>query len=309
MQQLLKDIIAHLTHKYRNVRPNPAVSDHHKCNGIVRLWQKIGTAGKAWQSRPIFRAAKEFIFGDRWGRDVPALTYSTLMTLTPFVALMFVIARTLGFDLMMEAWIKDVLSAQPVAAEYIVGFVNNYLKHTRSQYIVGVSSVIMLWSIFSLMRMIERTFNDIWKTEDRSILHSFVFNSAVFILFVTMIIISSVLSISLPGVAHKLGIWEYIPDIQPLLLFSLKVAFLFVFFVFIYKIIPNTKVEVRHTILPSLIASIGFALLQYLYFSVQVWLVSYNVIYGSLAALPLFLLWLQMSWGICVFGIVLCHSK
>lgn len=281
----------------------------HSSNNLLRIPKRVIAKAKSQQSRPIIRAAKEFVFGDRWGRDVPALTYSTLMTLTPFVALMFVIARVLGFDLMMESWIKDVLSAQPVAAEYIVGFVNNYLKHTRSQYIVGVSSIVMLWSIFSLMRMIERTFNDIWQTTDRSILRSAMFNAGMFIVFVVMILVSSSLSLTFPWLIRALGISNHIPQVQPLLLFSLKVGFLFVFFTLIYKTIPNTKIEFVRIITPSLIASVGFALLQYLYFSIQVWLVSYNVIYGSLAALPLFFLWLQMSWGICLFGTILCHSR
>ena len=81
------------------------------------------------------------------------------------------------------------------------------------------------------------------------------------------------------------------------------------FFVFCYCVIPNTYIRFRSTLVPSLLAGISMTALQYGYIYLQVFLSSYNVIYGSLAAIPLFLLWLQISWAIVVFGALLCYTN
>lgn len=84
---------------------------------------------------------------------------------------------------------------------------------------------------------------------------------------------------------------------------------MFLFFVFCYYVIPNTYIRVRSTLVPSFLAGVCMTALQYGYIYLQVFLSSYNVIYGSLAAIPLFLLWLQISWAIVVFGALLCHTN
>lgn len=84
---------------------------------------------------------------------------------------------------------------------------------------------------------------------------------------------------------------------------------MFLFFVFCYCVIPNTYIRFRSTLVPSLLAGISMTALQYGYIYLQVFLSSYNVIYGSLAAIPLFLLWLQISWAIVVFGALLCYTN
>ena len=84
---------------------------------------------------------------------------------------------------------------------------------------------------------------------------------------------------------------------------------MFLFFVFCYCVIPNTYIRFRSTLVPSFLVGICMTALQYGYIYLQVFLSSYNVIYGSLAAIPLFLLWLQISWAIVVFGALLCHTN
>ena len=99
------------------------------------------------------------------------------------------------------------------------------------------------------------------------------------------------------GVAVRLLI-----DLTPYVLMSLM-------FIALYVFMPNTKVEVKHVIAPGILAGIAMQGLQFVYINSQIFLSSYNAIYGSFAALPLFMLWMQISWSICLFGAELCYTN
>jgi membrane protein len=80
-------------------------------------------------------------------------------------------------------------------------------------------------------------------------------------------------------------------------------------FILLYKLMPNTYVKYKNVIMPGIIAGIIFTVVQYLYVHYQIKLSSYNAIYGSFAALPLFMLLLQISWSICLIGGQLCYAN
>jgi membrane protein len=78
-------------------------------------------------------------------------------------------------------------------------------------------------------------------------------------------------------------------------------------FTALYIFMPNTKVKFKYAILPGILAGSAFQAFQYLYIGSQIWVSRYNAIYGSFAAIPMFLLWTQISWSICLFGTQLCY--
>ena len=88
---------------------------------------------------------------------------------------------------------------------------------------------------------------------------------------------------------------RYLLDLSPYVLLSLL-------FVGLYVSMPNTHVNWRCAIIPGIIAGVGIQWLQVFYVHSQIWVTGYNAIYGSFAALPLFMLWVQISWTICLFG-------
>lgn len=75
----------------------------------------------------------------------------------------------------------------------------------------------------------------------------------------------------------------------------------------LFVFMPNTKVKLKYAIIPGIIAGTAFQAFQYLYIGSQIWVSRYNAIYGSFAAIPMFLLWAQISWGICLYGAELCY--
>ncbi len=239
-----------------------------------------------------------------------ALTYSTLLSIVPILAVVFAIARGFGFSKYIEDWFREALSGQPQVAETIIGFVNSYLVHTHSGIILGVGLVFMLWTVIMLTRNVEQTFNNIWQvTLKRSILRTFTDYLAMFFMLPIIIVLVSGISIFMANIVTQtreyllLGPMMHIAiDVMPYFIMS-------VVFITLYVFMPNTKVKISYAIVPGILAGVAMQLLQYFYIHSQMFISGYNAIYGSFAALPLFMLWVQISWTICLFGAELSYTN
>ncbi len=239
-----------------------------------------------------------------------ALTYSTLLAIVPILAVVFAIARGFGFNKYIEEWFRGVLSSQPQAADTIVGFVNSYLIHTQSGIILGIGLVFMLWTVTILIRNIELAFNRIWQVKKpRSFFRTFTDYMGMFILAPIIIVVTSGISIFVVSFANETEGFELLApmvrrlwDLTPYVLMSAV-------FIALYVFMPNTKVKLRCAIGPGILAGVAMQGLQLFYIHSQIWVSSYNAIYGSFAALPLFMLWVQISWNICLFGAELCYTS
>lgn len=239
-----------------------------------------------------------------------ALTYSSLLALVPIVAVLFAIARGFGFSKYIEEWFLDALSSQPQAAEVIVGFVNSYLVHTHRGVFLGVGLLFMLWTVLMLIHNIEQAFNDIWQVkQQRSILRTITDYLSMFFLAPIIIVIQSGLSIFLATIAEQTDSFMLLGPMVRLLLESMPYVLTSTTFIVLYIFMPNTKVHLRSVIVPGILAGIAMQGLQFIYINSQIFLSSYNAIYGSFAALPLFMLWVQLSWTICLFGAELSYTN
>ena len=197
-----------------------------------------------------------------------ALTYSTLLSIIPILAILFAIARGFGFSNLLETQFRSGLEGQSAAAETILGLIDSYLVHAKSGVFIGVGLVMLFWTILSLTYNIERTFNYIWQVKKpRTLYRKMTDYFSILLLLPLLIVLSSGLTIFM----------------------------------------PNTKVKLKYAIIPGIIAGTAFQAFQYLYIGSQIWVSRYNAIYGSFAAIPMFLLWAQISWGICLYGAELCY--
>ena len=239
---------------------------------------------------------------NRITESAAALTYSTLLAIVPITAVVFAVARGFGQSIYIEEWFRGLLESQPQAADTIVGFVNSYLVHTKSGIFLGVGLLFMLWTVLMLTSRIEKAFNDIWQVKKpRSIFRTITDYLAMFFMVPIIIVVTSGLSIFVATTADSIDEVIIAPFIR-FLIDIMPYVFMVAVFTTLYVFMPNTKVKVRSAIVPGLIAGIAMQVLQLFYIHSQVWVSSYNAIYGSFAALPLFMLWVQISWTICLFG-------
>ena len=239
-----------------------------------------------------------------------ALTYSTLLAIVPILAVVFAIARGFGYNKYIELWFRDSLDSQPQVAEVIIGFVNSYLVHTQSGIFLGIGLLFMLYTVLMLVNNIEETFNQIWQVDNaRPIIRSLTNYLAMFFLFPIIIIVSTGISIFMATIEQKVDGIEVLGRAVSLLLDYSPYILLSLLFIWLYVYMPNTKVKLSCAIIPGILAGVAMQLLQLFYIYSQIWVTSYNAIYGSFAALPLFMLWLQISWTICLFGAQLTYTN
>ncbi len=239
-----------------------------------------------------------------------ALTYSTLLAIVPMLAVVFAIARGFGYNKYIEIWFREVLSSQPQVADVIVSFVNSYLVHTKSGIFLGVGLIFMLYTVLMLVNNVEETFNQIWQVNNsRPILRSFANYLAMFFLFPIIIVVSTGLSVFMETMADSMDNLAVLgPFIHKLLQYS-PYMLMSLFFIILYVYMPNTEVRLSCAIIPGILAGIAMQVLQVVYIHSQIWVTGYNAIYGSFAALPLFMLWIQISWTICLFGAQLTYTN
>lgn len=239
-----------------------------------------------------------------------ALTYSTILSLVPICAVVFAIARGFGYTKYIEEWFRNILASQPQAADFIIGFVNSYLEHTKSGIILGIGLVFMLYTVVMLTRNVEQTFNDIWHVENRkNIMRTFTDYLSIFFLIPIVIIIMSGLSLFLTTMASQAGLDELLGPIMQLVVDIIPFVLMWLAFTGLYTLMPNTRVKFSSCFVPGFLASLAMYILQWFYINAQMFISNYNAIYGSFAALPLFMLWVQFSWTICLFGAELSYTN
>ena len=258
----------------------------------------------------VLSLAVRFFTTKRVLTQAAALTYSTLLAIVPIMAVVFAIARGFGYNKYIELWFRDALASQPQAAEVIIGWVNSYLVHTKSGIFLGVGLVFMLYTVLMLVSNIEQTFNEIWQVKKpRSIFRTFTDYLAMFFLFPILIVISSGISIFMATMASSLPNFLLLGSAVRLLISLSPYVLMSALFIALYVFMPNTHVRVKNAIVPGILAGIAMQWLQFFYIHSQIWVTGYNAIYGSFAALPLFMLWVQISWTICLFGAELSYTS
>ncbi|MBQ5605721.1 MAG: YihY/virulence factor BrkB family protein, partial [Prevotella sp.] len=236
--------------------------------------------------------------------------YSTLLAIVPVFAVVFAIARGFGYSKYIEVWFRDVLSSQPQVAETIIGFVNSYLVHTKSGIFLGIGLLLMLWTVIMLLSNAEQAFNNIWQVKkQRSLYRTITDYMAMFLLTPFIIVLSSGISIFMTTFIEHIDEYIVLKPMLKFLIAAMPYLLMSLVFILLYVFMPNTKVKLSYAIVPGVLAGVAMQGLQFLYIDSQIWVSSYNAIYGSFAALPLFMLWLQISWTICLFGAELCYAS
>ena len=219
-------------------------------------------------------------------------------------------SRGFGYNKYIEDWFRETLASQPQAAEIIIGFVNSYLVHTKSGVFLGIGLIFMLWTVIMLINNIEQTFNYIWQVKKpRSVFRTITDYMAMFLLAPIIIVITSGISIFIATVSDSIEGYALLAPVMRFLIALLPYIFMSAVFIALFLFMPNTKVKFSCVLVPGILAGVAMQGLQLFYIHSQIWVSSYNAIYGSFAALPLFMLWVQISWTICLFCAELCYTS
>ena len=239
-----------------------------------------------------------------------ALTYSILFAIVPFFALIIAIGKGFHVDKMIENSLQDSFIGQEDMVPTIMGFVERYLQTTQGGLFIGVGIAILLWSVMNFFRQVEKAFNDIWQVKkSRSFFSQLAVYFSAILIIPLLIVFSGGLSIFVSSSLKQ----SYVYDVlSPLLRFGMKFIPYFInwmVFSALYKAIPNTRVKIKNAIIAGIVAGSAFQAFQMMYINGQVYLSRYNVVYGSFAAVPLLILWIQISCLIILLGAEVSYAS
>lgn len=250
-----------------------------------------------------FRGYKE----DKIQQKASALTFYTLLSIVPVVAIGFGIAKGFGLDQMFVQQLTDRFTGQEEVMKWILKFSDTLVNNTQGGLIAGLGIVVLFWSVIKVLGNIENSFNDIWQVQkSRIFVRKLSDYLAIFIIAFLFIISSNGIIIfiqsQIKSIASEYEVVSYFNPVLFLLLKSLPYLLMCILFSLLYIVMPNTRVSVKSGIIAGLVAGIAFQFAQWALIYFQVGAAKYGAIYGSFAAFPLFLVWLQLSWLIVLFG-------
>ncbi len=257
-------------------------------------------------------SGKEFI-QKRYLDKASALTYYTILSIVPIAAMAFGIGKGFGFDKNMEQYLISFFADKQDIVDMIIEFSESMLAKTQGGLIAGIGIVVLLWTVIKVMGNIESAFNEIWSVnKQRSLTRKLSDYLTIMLLAPVCLIVSySVTSYISDWISTMAQQIEWVSKFNGLISFGMKLlpySLLWFAFAMLYLVMPNTKVNFKAAVISGIITGIAFQVIQYFYFEFQVGVSNYNAIYGSFAAIPLFLVWLQMSWTIILLGAGIAYS-
>ncbi len=270
------------------------------------VWQKNArelSGKRGWfvkQLRVIIFTAKGF---GRHGTAIrsAALSFFTVMSLVPILALVFAVFKGFGMEETFVNYLYDLLPAENyrTIVDQLVVFIGNLLERTRGGVMAVSAFFVLIWAVIQVFGNVEVAFNKIWEVKrSRSFARRFSAYMALIILVPILFLAANSLYV---GIRRQVEVLTGTYGAE-ILFGVLSAAILILMFSVIYFVLPNTDVKYRNALKAGVVAGIGFGLFQVIYVFIQSNLSSYNAIYGTFAAIPLFLIWLQISWQIVLFG-------
>jgi membrane protein len=252
---------------------------------------------------------------DRCLLRASSLTFYTLLSIVPVVAMFFGVAKGFGFERRLEKQLFERFPGQEEILGQVINFANSLLEQTRGGLIAGIGLLVLFWSVLKVLGHIEMAaLNDIWGIkENRSWGRKFSDYLSIMLISPVLVLMSGSATVfittQVTQITQKV---ELLGVISPLISFLLKFSpyvLIWALFTILYIIMPNTKVNFKAGLLGGVVAGTLYQIAQWAYISFQISAAKYNAIYGSFAALPLFLMWLQISWWIVLFGAELSFAN
>jgi len=236
-----------------------------------------------------------------------ALTYTTVLSLVPFLAIAFSVLKGLGAQNTLEPILQQFAGDSEETISRIIDYVNN----TNVKSLGAIGLVLLILAVISLMGNIEEAFNAVWGvSETRSVQRRFSDYLSVIVVGPILLLAATSMTSSLQSqwMLQWLIQNTYLGDAILLLFQFLPYLSVSIAMVFLYIFIPNTRISFASAVTGGVIAGTAWELAQWGYFHFQVGVAKYNAIYGTLAALPIFLVWIYTSWLIVLFGLEIVYA-
>ena len=248
--------------------------------------------------------------GEKIGFQAVALSFFSTMSVVPFVAIIFAVTGGLGLADKLKELLYSYFNNSQETIDIILGFAQNIINTAESSAMGLVSALLFGWLVIWLMLSVERVFNNVWKvTKSRNLFRRLSIIISMILISPFVVIVFFAGSVVYSHALEYLGLnLEELTIFKTILTWVIFAALASLTFSAMYKFIPNSPVQYWHALKAAFPAGIAFTLVQYMYLETQVFVTRLNTIYGAFAAVPLFMLWLNIGWFIVLFGAELSYA-
>jgi membrane protein len=247
---------------------------------------------------------------EKIGFQAVALSFFSTMSVVPFIAIAFAVTGGLGLADKLASLMYAYFDNSQQVIDTVLGFAQNIINTAQSSSMGLVSALMFAFIVVWMMLNVEKVFNNVWRVQSsRHILKrlSIIIPMLLVTPFVVLVFFGG--SILYSNVLTNLGLdveqFSIIKNILTWVLFGIVAALTFSA---MYKFIPNAKVNYSEAFRAAFITAIPFTLVQYTYLETQVFVSRLNNIFGAFAAVPLFMVWINMGWFIILFGAELSYA-
>ncbi len=278
------------------------------------LWEMDAAKQSGWrrfllhQGQILILVVRGF-YADGCMLRASALTFTTLLSLVPFLALVFSVLKGFGVQKELEPLLFEQLAVGGGAA---VTKVVEYINNTNVARLGTFGLIFLIISVLTLLSNIEDSFNGVWGVkETRPLLRRFADYFSVVTIGPIMVVVAISMTSTLKnqGLVQTLLEQQYIGEALVLLFEILPFMVMWLVFAGLYLFMPNVKVSLRAALIGGVFGGTLWQVSQWGYLTFQVGVARYNAIYGTLAALPVLMVWIYLSWMIVLLGLEMTYAN
>ncbi len=248
---------------------------------------------------------------NKMGYQCIALSYFVMMALVPFVALLFALTGGLGLSDRISEVLYMIFPANPEFVSTMMEKANGLLDTAKGGGPGLISFLIFLWAIVWMMFQVETVFNNVWgiRKIPRKLYKRFGFYIIVLVLSPLLVFVFSAGIAFYANITNLFGLdLSNIRSITKMLGYLGFYTVSTLTFSAMFTYIPATKVKYRYGLQAAALTALVFVVFQYLYLETQMFIGKLSRAYGVIAAIPLFLIWLNYSWQIIIYGAELTYG-
>ncbi len=250
---------------------------------------------------------------DNCSLHASALTFFCLLSIVPVFAMAFGIAKGFGLEKLLHERLME-LDGQQEVIQQVIQFSESMLQNTKGGVIAGVGVMLLFWSVIRVLQSIEKSFNHIFAVKkERTLARKLADYLTIMLICPLLLILSGSLTVFISTqltniVSHTGSVGVLIGPVTTWFLKLLPFLIFWFLLAFLYVVMPNTYVKRRSAFFGAIIAGTLYQLVQVVYIKSQMVASSLGAVYGSFAAFPLFLIWMQISWQIVLYGAELAFA-
>lgn len=235
------------------------------------------------------------------------LTYMMILTIFPFFAIVIGVSKGFGLDEILISELTKFVPQDEIQINYVLNVINNLIVSAKGGVLTGLGIVILVYSVISMFDLLEKTFNNIWNVKDKrkysTKIISYVAITFIAPIFLLLIIGSSSLIVDVVS--------KYLGNIAILTLIFVRlinITLILLVLLALFLLVPNKRVQLIPAFIGSLFTLIGIYIIYVIYSILQTSINRYNIIYGSLAFVPIFLIWIKYIWTVILIGAQITYS-